>query len=130
MVEQKKSLQEWLNEQGRPTPEESAKYAAERKAQEGTMFEWAQMQPNGDIAVRITDYSAGGGHGIGGFVAKTTDEDYQKAKDEYGLEQPGDTRQVVKRWIEGAWVIEKTEKTNASLASPQQSIEEKHSQAS
>lgn len=125
----KKSLDDWLNEDQWPTPEESARYAAERKAREGTMWEWAQMQPNGDIAVRVTDYSEGGGHGIGGFVVKPTDEDYEKAKQEYGLDQPGDTRHIVKKWINGAWVLEKNEKTKADLAAPKQSTEGTHSQA-
>lgn len=99
-----------------PTPEEQRQFAEERKARQGTMLEWAQMQPNGDIAVRITDYSAGDGHGIGGFVVRPDDEDYQKAKTEYGLEQPGDTRHIIQRWINGAWMLEKTEKTTSNPA--------------
>jgi len=125
LTRMRKNLQKMTD----PTPQEQEEFARERKAREGTMWEWAQMQPNGDIAVRITDYSAGGGHGIGGFVAKPTDEDYQKAKEEYGLEQPGDTRHIMKRWVNGAWVVEKTEKTIANLAPPKPSTEGKHSQA-
>lgn len=117
----RKKLQEMTD----PTLEEQEQFAAERKTREGTMLEWAQMQANGDIAVRVTDYSADGGHGIGGFIVKPQDEDYSKAKKEYGLEQPGDTRHIVKKWIDGAWVLEKTEKTNASLAAPSQPSEGK-----
>jgi hypothetical protein len=110
MVDPKKSLQEWLNEQGRPTPEESAQFETERKAAEGTMWEWAQMQPNGDIAVRVTDRSVGGGHGVGGFVVRPDDEDYEKAKQQYGLEKPGDTYHKQEKWINGEWVTVLEEK--------------------
>jgi hypothetical protein len=48
---------------------------AERKALEGTMWEWAQMQPNGDIAVRTSDYGSGGTHGTGGFVVSPDEKD-------------------------------------------------------
>ncbi len=125
MVEAKKSLQEWLDEQGRPTSEESTQFKAERKAQEGTMWEWAQMQPNGEIGVRVTDHSEGGGHGIGGFVVKPEDEDYEKAKQEYGLEKPGDTRHIVKRWVGGEWVTERNEKI--VHGTPDQGFEQKQS---
>lgn len=111
MVEQKKSLEDWLKEQEWPTPEEAAQFQAERKAAEGTMWEWAQMQATGEIAVRVTDNGPGGRHGIGGFVVKPEDEDYDKAKQEYGLEKPGDTRHILRRWIDNEWVVERNEKT-------------------
>jgi hypothetical protein len=113
MVVPKKSLEDWLKEQEWPTSEEAGQFEAERKAQEGTMLEWAQMQPNGDIGVHVTDYGPGGRHGIGGFVVKPQDEDYEKAKQEYGLEKPGDTRLIKKRWIDNQWVIETNEKIEA-----------------
>jgi hypothetical protein len=105
-------LEKKLSAQPRCSPEESAQYAAERKAREGTMFEWAQMQQNGEIAVRISDYFAGGGHGGTNFVIAADEEAYEQAKLEYGLEQPGDTRHIVKRWIDGQWMLEKSEKNN------------------
>lgn len=110
MVEPKKSLQDWLKEQEWPTPEEAAQFEAERKAKEGTMWEWAQMQPNGEIAVRVTDYGPDGRHGSGGFVVELLDEDYEKAKQEYGLEKPGETRLIKKRWINDQWVMETNER--------------------
>lgn len=109
-------LEKKLAAQPRCSPEESAQYEAERIAREGTMFEWAQMQDNGDIAVRITDYSTGGGHGVGDFTVKPHDEDYEKAKEEYGLQNPGDTRQIKKRWINDAWVLEQSDLLQAPPA--------------
>jgi len=94
------------------------------------MWEWAQMQDNGDIAIRVTQHGIGGAHGIGDYVVSSNDESYDKCRTEYGLEQPGDTRHITKRWKNDEWVLEKTEKTNATLAAPQQSADGKHSQAS
>lgn len=81
-----------------PTPEQAAEFMKEREEHDGTMLEWAQMQDNRDIAVRITDYSAGGGHGMSNFVCCPTDDAYESCRKEYGLEQPGDTRHIKKRW--------------------------------
>ncbi len=99
-------MREKLKNMTDPTSEEQAEFAIERKAREGSMWEWAQMQDNGDIGVRVTDYSVEGGHGIGGFVVKVSDANYERAKKEHGLENPGDTRQIVKKWIAGEWVIQ------------------------
>lgn len=100
----KQTLEEWLNEQGRPTPEERAQSKAEREAAKGTFFEWAQMQEDGSIGVHTTGYAADGTHGTGGFVVVPTDEDYEQAKQNYGLSKPGDTYHLQQKWIDGQWV--------------------------
>lgn len=110
----KKSLEDWLKEQEWPTPEEAAHFEAERKAEEGTMLEWAQMQPSGEIGVRVTDNGPGGRHGFGGFVVNPEDDDYQTAKQEYDLEKPGDTRLIKKRWLNDQWVVVSNEKIQGS----------------
>lgn len=122
-------LQEKLAAQPRCTPEERDAFAAERKESEGTMWEWAQMQPSGEIAIRITQYGVGGTHGVADYVVALKDENYEKCRIEYGLDQPGDTRHIMKRWLNGSWVLEKTEKTNSNLPPPKHSTEGKHSQA-
>lgn len=114
MVEPKKSLEDWIQEQEWPTPEQAALFDAERKAEYGTMLEWAQMQLTGEICVRVTDNGPGGRHGVGGFVVKPEDHEYQTAKQEYGLEKPGDTRLIKKRWLNDQWVVVSNEKIQGS----------------
>lgn len=96
---------EWAAQLPPSTPEEKKQSEEERKALEGTMWEWAQMQPNGDIAVRTSDYGVGGTHGTGGFVVSPDEKDYEKAKQQYGLNKPGDTYSVSKKLVGGNWVI-------------------------
>lgn len=99
-----KSLEEWLNEQGRPTPEESAQHKAAIEASYGTMSEWAQMQEDGSIGVYTSGYAQDGGHGTGGFVVLPDDERYEEAKQYYGLGKPGDTYHKQEKWVDGQWV--------------------------
>lgn len=116
MVDSKKSFEEWLNEAEWPTPEESARNKAEREAFYGTMWEWAQMQPNGDIAVRISDYGLDGTHGFTTLTISVNDETYDEAKRQYGLDQPGDTFSVTKKLVDGNWVVQKDDPDTAKSA--------------
>ena len=106
-------MRERLQQIPGPTPEELAEFKEERTEREGTMLEWAQMQENGEITVRITDYSTGGGHGTGGFSLKPSDEKYESCKKEYGLEKPGDTRHIKKRWNGTEFRTERNYLTNS-----------------
>ena len=95
-----------------PTPEESALFAAERKAKENTRWEWAQMQENGDISVRTTYRGEIGAHGVGEYVIALNDEQYEQCKTAYRLSEPGDTRNIKKRLKENEWVTELDYLTN------------------
>lgn len=95
-----------------PTPEESAVFAAERKAEENTRWEWAQMQENGDISVRTTYRGEDGAHGVGEYVIAFSDQQYQQCKAVYRLSKPGDTRSIKKRLRENEWVTELDYLTN------------------
>jgi len=44
--------------------------------------------------------------GDGSLMFLPTDEDYEKAKHEYGLSQPGDNYYIIKKWIDGEWVVQ------------------------
>lgn len=106
-------LQKKLTAGPAPTAEEAAMYAAERKAEENTRWEWAQMQENGDISIRITYRGENGAHGVGEYVIASHDEQYAECKSEYRLTEPGDTRSIKKRLKENDWVIELDRLTNS-----------------
>lgn len=110
MREKKQTLEEWLKDQGMPTPEERALYKAEREAAKGTMWEWAQMQDDGLIGVRSSCTALDGSHGTGGFTVSPDDEDYEKAKQQYGLSKPGDTYYIRKKLVNDEWITVLEEK--------------------
>ncbi|HIA52550.1 MAG TPA: hypothetical protein EYN91_10740 [Candidatus Melainabacteria bacterium] len=99
-----------LASEPRCTDEEQEAFEAERKVMEGTQWEWAQMQTNGDISVRTTQHAKGGQHGIGDFVVSPDDAGYEEAKQYYGLSKPGDTYHLQQKWIDGKWVTELEER--------------------
>jgi hypothetical protein len=103
----KKTFEQWLNEQERPTPEESALDKAQREAAKGTMTESALMMEDGVIAVQTWCYTHDGGIGDGSLVFAPNDEDYDEAKKQYRLNKPGDHYCIIKKWVDGAWVVEK-----------------------
>lgn len=106
-MSKKQSLEEWLNEQGRPTPEERTQFQAEREAAKGTMTESALMLDDGVIAVQTWCYGHDGVIGDGSFVFAPSDEDYEEAKKQYRLKKPGEHYCIIKKWVDGAWVVEK-----------------------
>lgn len=107
---------EWAAQLPPSAPEEKAQAEAELKALEGTLWEWAQMQPNGDIAIRTADYGPDGTHGDSWLTIATTDENYHDAKRQYALNEPGDTFSVTKKLVNGNWVIQEDARSNAKSA--------------
>ncbi|MBZ0185633.1 MAG: hypothetical protein K8F91_05220 [Candidatus Obscuribacterales bacterium] len=79
-------------------------FDANMKAAFGTFREWAQMQDDGTIGVRSSGYASDGSHGTGGFVVSPNDEDYEKAKQYYGLSKPGETYHLQQECVDGQWV--------------------------
>ncbi|MDZ4832581.1 MAG: hypothetical protein SGJ27_02150 [Candidatus Melainabacteria bacterium] len=99
-------LQEKLAMLPRCTPEEREAFAAEREASKGTMNESAMMLDNGEIAVKTWCHGHDGVIGDGWLQFLPTDDDYEKAKQEYGLNKPGDNYYVIKKWVDGEWVVQ------------------------
>lgn len=90
-------------------------YDAKMKNLEGMMWEWAQMQDDGRIAVKVWDYGIGGTRGDGGYVIGPGEEGYNECRKQYGLKKPGDTYSVRKRLVNGSWVVEQnTSETKSS----------------
>lgn len=106
MSDKRQTLEEWLNDPNeRPTPEEMAQDEAEREERKGTMWEWAQMQDDGLIGVRSACTALDGSHGTGGFTVSPDDDDYEKAKLQYGLSKPGDTYYIRKKLVNDEWIV-------------------------
>ncbi len=97
---------EFLKELEDEPPFDRAVYEAEMKALEGTMWETALMAPNGDICVKTWDVGENGTRGDGGYVMRPDDEQYEECKTHYSLQKPGDSYGVVKKLIDGKWVIQ------------------------
>jgi len=119
MAQEKQGLDkflDWASKQPASSPEERANAEEERKALEGTMNESAMMLENADIAVRTWGYSPGGAHGHNGFTISPSDNDYERAKQQYGLNKPGDKYSVVKKWINGNWVVHQEQSGKAKSA--------------
>lgn len=87
-------------------PFDQSIYDAEMKALEGTMWECAWLYPTGEIEVKTWDIGAGGTRGDGGYTLNPNDSQYEECKKYYGLQNPGDRYGVVKRLINGEWVIQ------------------------
>lgn len=106
----KKDLEEqkaaFLKELEEEPPYDKETFDARLKALAGTLSEWAQMQPNGDIVVRTSDYGLDGTHGSGGFTVSSSEDGYEQCRKEYGLDKPGDTRTIVKKLVAGVWVVQ------------------------
>lgn len=103
-LEKKKA--DFLRELEEEPPFDRQVYEAEMKALEGTMWETALMDPDGNICVKTWDIGAGGTRGDGGYVLRPDDDQYQECKAHYGLQKPGDSYGVVKKVINGEWVIQ------------------------
>lgn len=97
---------DFLRELEEEPPFDRQVYEAEMKALEGTMWETALMTPTGAIEVKTWDIGPGGTRGDGGFTVRPSDEDYDECKKLYGLQKPGDSYGVVKKVINGEWVIQ------------------------
>lgn len=102
--------------QSRCSLEEREAFELERKASEGTMWEWAQMQSNGDIAVRITECGLDGDHGMNDYVVLASDPRNQECRTEYDIEIPGEVRLIKRKWVGSEWVLESTEKMQGTPA--------------
>lgn len=91
-------------------PFEKHAHEAEMKALEGTIWEWAQMQADGNIEVKVWEYGVGGSRGDGGYIMHLDEEDYAECRDKYDLKKPGDTYSVRKRLINGEWIVQEDKK--------------------
>ena len=92
------------------TPEQRARFKAEREASYGTAREWAQMQENGSIAVDISQWLPDGTRGHGAYVSDPGDPNYADLCSSHNLLTPGDASTVVKKWVDGTWVVQPAEK--------------------
>lgn len=103
-LEKKKA--DFLRELQDEPPFDRQVYEAEMRALEGTLWETAIMDPEGNICVKTWDIGAHGTRGDGGYVIRPEDEQYEECKKHYGLEKPGDSYGVVKKVVDGEWVIQ------------------------
>lgn len=88
------------------TPEESARYRAEREAALGTTREWAQMQEDRSIAINISQWLTDGTYGHGFATSEPGAPDYDDLCVTHKLVKPGDASTIIKKWIDGKWVIQ------------------------
>ncbi len=98
------------------TPEERAKFKAEREASYGTTFEWAQMQDDGSIALNISQWLPDGTYGHGASTSVPGDPDYEELCSSHTLKKPGDASTIIKKWVDGEWVVQLDESGKAKSA--------------
>lgn len=104
MVEQKKSLQDWLSEQEKPTPEEIAEFRAERKALEGKWLETVTMRDDRSLMIVTTRYLEDGGIGEGCTESAPGDPDYDELLHQHGALTPGTSHTLIRKMINGNWI--------------------------
>ena len=95
-----------LSQDPQYTHEESARLKAEREAAYGTMFEWAEMQQDLSIAVNVEQWLLDGTQGHGSSISAPGDEDYEFLLKSHNLLKPGDASTIVKRLVDGVWVVQ------------------------
>ncbi|HMP50889.1 MAG TPA: hypothetical protein PKD05_04980 [Candidatus Melainabacteria bacterium] len=86
------------------TPEAGAAFQKKLQEMEGTMFEWASLQENGEICVKITGWLKGGARGDNSYTLKPENDEYKERKSKHRLEKPGDSSTIKKQWIDEKWV--------------------------
>lgn len=99
-------LQKKMTATPAPSPKQAAEYAVERHAESNTRWEWAHLNEDGKISVRISVNMENGGHGTSEFVVAPGEDTYEECLREYGLKVSGDTRSIKKRFIDGIWTDE------------------------
>lgn len=104
-------LTENLNNEPQPSIEEIAQRQAERnsaaEALEGTKKESAFMKDDHAIALKYWTYKDGV-IGDGWDSVQPEDAQYQDVCDKHQLKKPGDSNTITLRWINDAWVPEKS----------------------
>ena len=98
-------LSEKLAKEPRCTPEEQEAFAAERKAMEGEWLETITMREDCSLMIVTTQYFDGGGQGQGCAESAPGDSDYEDLLKQHGTLKPGQTHTLVRKMIDGAWVI-------------------------
>lgn len=117
MVDRKKTFDEWLNEEGQwPTPEEAARSEAQRKAMEGKWLETVSMREDGSLMIVSTQYLTGGGIAEGCTESAPGDPDYQQLLRDHGALKPGQSHTLVRKLIDGNWIVQDDEHGNAKTA--------------
>lgn len=71
----KEELLKMLDEE---EPFDKEKYDAEMKAMENTMWEWAAMEYDGSISVRVWEIRENGRRGDGGYVLTPNEDGYMQ----------------------------------------------------
>lgn len=102
-LEKKKAA--FLRELEDESPFDKEKFAANLKSVDGTMTESALMMEHGEIGVRTWSYGPGEVRGDGWSTISSDEENYEEAKRQYCLSNPGDYYCIIKKWIDGEWVV-------------------------
>lgn len=104
MVEQKKSLQDWLSEQEKPTPEETAEFRTERKALEGKWLETVTMRDDRSLMIVTARYLDDGGIAEGCTESAPGDPDYDELLHQHGALTLGTSHTLIRKMINGNWI--------------------------
>lgn len=80
-------------------------FAAERKAMEGEWLETITMREDGSLMIVTTQYFVGGGQGQGCTESAPGDSDYDDLLQQHGALKPRQTHTLVRKMIDGEWVI-------------------------
>lgn len=98
------ALRDWLSEQEKPTPEEIAKFRAERKALEGKWLETVTMRNDRSLMIVTTRYLEDGGIAEGCTKSAPDDPDYDELLHRHGALTPGKSHTLIRKMIDGSWI--------------------------
>jgi len=109
-------LSEKLAKEPRCTPEEQEAFAAERRTMEGKWLETVTMNEDRSLMIVTTQYFVGGGKGHGCTESAPGDPDYEELLEQHGGLKPGQTHTIVRKMINGEWVVQANETDAAKSA--------------
>ena len=110
MKKQKADFMQMLEEE---PPYDRETFQAQKKEVEGTWLETITMTANGELQIKTWQHLPGGALAEGNTESIPGDGDYDDLLRQHGVLKPGQTHTLVRRMINGEWVVE-TNKSDAA----------------
>ena len=83
-----------------------SRYQLDELMKEGVTSQWAQMCEDWVISLSVSQWLPGGMRTHGDSECAPGDLEYEELKKIHKLEKPGDSSNLIKKLVDGKWVIE------------------------
>lgn len=98
------------------SPYDRETFQAQMKDAEGTWLETITMTANGNLQIKTWQRLPGGALAEGNSESTPGDGDYDDFLQEHGALKPGETHTLVRKMIDGEWVLETNKSDRAKSA--------------